>query len=298
MSLFTELQRFGVFQSSSGERESVDDCVLVSGQEVWDALGQDHAWPWWAKQMEATRDLPLRPIFEREFIEWDMGPMRFGLICTWEEKFFPEWGPHVWCRVIDSKTKADGINFLLLPFDKPPYVSIFTFVDDSVDRKSLARAIKSQSDDKSAPVRNRLHLIDAQTYTDISPTQAEWADWLWSLGITPVACLMLKLPHVKNIYLEEDPVRKGKKQRRLRPDQRVRWHRLRILQGQTRRRRSLHGESQGLTASHLCRGHNKTFSADAPLFGKYVGTYWVPAHRRGNAKIGVVEKDYSVGVNE
>ena len=47
-------------------------------------------------------------------------------------------------------------------------------------------------------------------------------------------------------------------------------------------------------ALHLCRGNFATYTADAPLFGKYIGRFWRPMHVRGDQKNGVVAKDYSV----
>lgn len=45
---------------------------------------------------------------------------------------------------------------------------------------------------------------------------------------------------------------------------------------------------------HICRGHFATYSEDKPLFGRYSGTFWKPAHVRGNADHGTVYKDYKV----
>lgn len=53
------------------------------------------------------------------------------------------------------------------------------------------------------------------------------------------------------------------------------------------------GDDEG-TALHICRGHFRTYTGDAPLFGKYVGTFWVPAHARGDAKHGLTIRDYVV----
>lgn len=47
-------------------------------------------------------------------------------------------------------------------------------------------------------------------------------------------------------------------------------------------------------ALHICRGHFHTYSEDRPMFGKYAGTFWVPAHVRGKADVGVIGKDYRV----
>ncbi len=45
---------------------------------------------------------------------------------------------------------------------------------------------------------------------------------------------------------------------------------------------------------HLCIGHIKTYTADKPLFGHYIGNVWCPPHARGNKEIGVIHKDYAL----
>jgi hypothetical protein len=47
-------------------------------------------------------------------------------------------------------------------------------------------------------------------------------------------------------------------------------------------------------ALHICRGHFKTFTDEAPLFGRYTGTYYWEEHVRGTPVKGVVVKDYNV----
>jgi hypothetical protein len=49
-------------------------------------------------------------------------------------------------------------------------------------------------------------------------------------------------------------------------------------------------------ALHICRGHFKTFSPEAPLFGRLTGTYWWAAQVRGDASQGTVEKDYRIRI--
>lgn len=46
-------------------------------------------------------------------------------------------------------------------------------------------------------------------------------------------------------------------------------------------------------AFHLCRGHFANYD-EKPLFGKYRGRFWVPAHTRGSKKNGAVLKDYKI----
>jgi hypothetical protein len=44
----------------------------------------------------------------------------------------------------------------------------------------------------------------------------------------------------------------------------------------------------------ICRGHFKTFTADAPLFGRHAGQYWWAPHVRGSADAGIIVNDYRV----
>lgn len=54
------------------------------------------------------------------------------------------------------------------------------------------------------------------------------------------------------------------------------------------------GDGAGVSL-HICRGHFATYD-EKPLFGKYRGTFWVPAHVRGRADVGIVHKTYAVEV--
>ena len=47
-------------------------------------------------------------------------------------------------------------------------------------------------------------------------------------------------------------------------------------------------------ALHLCRGHFKTFTEDAPLFGRHSGTFWWTQQVRGVKESGTILKDYRV----
>ena len=46
------------------------------------------------------------------------------------------------------------------------------------------------------------------------------------------------------------------------------------------------------TRLHLVRGHFKTWTEEAPLFGRLVGTWWCEPHSRGDADVGAVRKAY------
>lgn len=52
------------------------------------------------------------------------------------------------------------------------------------------------------------------------------------------------------------------------------------------------GDSEGKRRQHFVRGHLATYTKEKPLFGKHVGTFWIPAQIRGSVEVGKVEKDY------
>jgi hypothetical protein len=56
-------------------------------------------------------------------------------------------------------------------------------------------------------------------------------------------------------------------------------------------------ENMDAMALHRVRGHFKTFTADAPLMGQHVGTYWWGWQVRGKKENGIVVSDYKVGAS-
>lgn len=59
------------------------------------------------------------------------------------------------------------------------------------------------------------------------------------------------------------------------------------------------GKSDKENRYHWCRGHLRFYTVEKPLFGKYPGLFWIPAHARGSKQKGMVFKDYEVeAVNE
>lgn len=97
-------------------------------------------------------------------------------------------------------------------------------------------------------------------HRDVTETEGPSAKWL----------RRMKAPTLRYYTLEIDPMRK-------------------VLSSEG------NVEQNGIgKALHLCRGHFKTYTADAPLFGRTVGTVWCPQHARGKIENGAVIKDYSV----
>lgn len=55
------------------------------------------------------------------------------------------------------------------------------------------------------------------------------------------------------------------------------------------------GALTGTQRQHTARGHFKTYTADAPLMGRHVGTYYWGWQVRGNKKNGEIISSYAVG---
>jgi len=111
------------------------------------------------------------------------------------------------------------------------------------------------------------------------------------------ALLAISFLHCRNIEIRAvtPSERQSRSYRRRHGRDPVRYHVLdvkpirRLLEGYRR------GERNDLRrALHICRGHFKTFAADAPLLGRAVGTFWWGPQVRGSREEGVVLKDYRV----
>lgn len=114
------------------------------------------------------------------------------------------------------------------------------------------------------------------------------------IGSFYIVDVALRMMHVKNVELAEVPPKRRKKQRRLRPDDTIKWHTVKVRPQGKRYASSSTQDLPSLTALHVVRGHFATYTPEKPLFGKYVGTYWREAHTRGDIAAGEVAKDYEV----
>lgn len=161
-----------------------------------------------------------------------------------------------------------------------PVAAITTFDDDGIVRGFTARALH--------PKGNFTLEIDSLGFEYMAWVTSMVFPAMWAVG----------LMNCKNVHLAEGCTaeKKSRKQRRQRPG--VRYHTI-VLPGG-------HGEGGGTStgdggadwrAQHQVRGHFKTYTADAPLMGKHVGTYWWGWQVRGKKENGVVVSDYKVGVS-
>lgn len=147
-------------------------------------------------------------------------------------------------------------------------------------------------------------IVDERTMTDLGQTRSVWGDpgsdgwqrfFRWFSSIVDVALMSFQFANCRNVNrIEVLPTRQ---QRRLaeRKGEPVLSHYVLAIDANIQRKAHPKGESipQGKRL-HIARGHFATYTEAAPLFGKLVGRFWVPAHVRGRADAGMVSKDYRV----
>lgn len=107
----------------------------------------------------------------------------------------------------------------------------------------------------------------------------------------------ISLMHAKNVTLVDAAIPRHERRRAARKGLPLIQYKTLVIEPfkkQVRNEAAASGESEIHRALHICRGHFATYTEDAPLFGKYTGTYWRPMHVRGRADVGIVHKDYKI----
>lgn len=111
------------------------------------------------------------------------------------------------------------------------------------------------------------------------------------------AVMALGLINCKNVEVKETGqiglARTASEKRRKIPARKIKYHTIMLPGGGSK------SDGKGghrASAVHQVRGHFKTFTAEKPLLGRHVGTYWWGWQVRGNAENGIVVSDYKVGV--
>ena len=130
------------------------------------------------------------------------------------------------------------------------------------------------------------------------PGAESWRQFFaWFRSVSAVTMMTFKFANCRNVELvEQRPTRQQRRARERRGELESVWHTLVINPNLTRR---LTVAERGCAADspakrlHICRGHFATYTEERPLFGRYAGRFWVPAHVRGLAEAGIVHKGYT-----
>jgi hypothetical protein len=235
----------------------------------------------------------MAPPFDQFFIEFQRVPNRFGLYA---------WGAHFTA----TSNKEEIERFLhrrLLDKELPRWVfKILVYMERQKGKPfgPVAAFLCGLAEDGTW-----FKVRDGRPYwvgwmVEMSPEVSKEATQSWGDQVAPLlfpALMAISFMHCKNVALKavvpSEKLSRSYRKRHGRPL--VSYGELRI----DPIRKVLEQQRQGVGGSlrkalHLCSGHFKTFTADAPLMGHATGTYFWAPRIRGAESAGVSLKDYRV----
>jgi hypothetical protein len=194
------------------------------------------------------------------------------------------------CELPDSWVQRNEFSYLMVPwieFRGIPHVYDQMLRVDFDDKGKLLGV--SGYERKGEEIRVIPQNAMNRPRGHIDPgTTAGLVDLCWN------GLLALGFMNCKNVKTErhERLQQLGKKQRRKRPAK-LDYHTIVLPGGADIGGGQASGEPREL-AQHKVRGHFKTFTAERPLMGQHVGTYWWGWQVRGSKDNGTVVSDYKV----
>jgi hypothetical protein len=217
---------------------------------------------------------PQRPPFDKMWFEGTW-PGRIGDWVLGAQEVAVYTSTSMRDKTTGKSTLIPG-EFALTPF--------FLMTDGSITRFPVA--VRMKADAEGIPQRIRYASYSAADSTNeqdrvalgmVLPT-------LWAIGL--MNCRNVKTQEIQR------PSIKTKKVRRARNTGLLSYHTIVLPRQPGEGGRG--GIPTGRTRLHMVRGHFATYTREAPLFGKYTGTFWKPWHLAGNPEAGVVESDYKL----
>ena len=124
---------------------------------------------------------------------------------------------------------------------------------------------------------------------------------VYANGVRDIVFTLTNLLSCKNITTDttDPPERVNKKRLKNGKTPLFRYH---ILTVDISKGRKLANKSPiqniGIMPVHLCRGHFKEYTEEKPLFGRVTGRFWWQPFARGDAKNGIIDKDYNIKKGE
>lgn len=273
------IQTQPIHNAYSGEVLTMDrplPAAKVVADEVWRMFWQG------AEKWDMLRDFgPLRPPFDEMWIE---GRLPAWGIANGERRVFSKSDRETiqGCHVV-TLDNADGTFSVcanpLIGNRRTKIVAIVPGVHRIVvdqDGKYILRRTE----------------FDRAQFPGMDDRTVEEVIWTW----TAPAYLTLGLMNCKNVGLEQVRPQLSKRQMRL-GEKRITYSKIRLptsarSASNTREAQESVGRPEPY---HLIRGHFKTYTDEAPLFGRHTGTYWWSWQARGDQKHGERHHEYEVG---
>lgn len=264
----------------------------------------------------------VAPPFRSYWMEWTEHDHEFGRLGCWcvvtDDTDDEQWTFAVGVWAGGSRVRPVGRALISAPRDGSPLTEVqpLTCYPEAVSRRP-----SHQDDDSVWKAAQDARMAEAQAIPDKDERVrllTEMADgWRASAAeheeevlrlrskilrilVYPPLLMAHSLLACKNVSTEVHPVqpRVAKAHRRRHGRDKVTFRTLVVNPTGGGRHETLGREDSGdgVKALHIVRGHFKTFTADRPLFGSRVGTWWWSPTARGDEEAGVVVKDYRVNV--
>lgn len=208
---------------------------------------------------------------------------RLPLPCAWLEWRDEVMGKNVACVIAEGNPRYHAN-----PVDGASYAMFWTM--DGSEAKLFPIEVEVISDANGVVQRqfnSPLGGIDLGGDLDERAKVASYYMWTVFTALGLINCRNVETREAGRINLR----RSGAQKRRGEPATSIRYSTI-ILPGGGSQSDG-HGGHRA-TALHRVRGHFKTFTAEKPLMGQHVGTYWWGWNVRGNATNGVVVSDYEL----
>ena len=238
-------------------------------------------------------------------IEWSLD-QDFGPLVPPFDALWIEYTPPAMCRYANGwrPRTNDGHGFLLLTLRRPDGSWGVTGHHILVARKQLVMSMMSVrmrlSPDGSYDSHD-IALHDRQCMADLTATEEDLG---LSIGDLTDACsafwhvplLAVSLMNCKNVKLESvTPSAKLSKKHGVALAEHSKIRLPAGLRGLSTTKAREQGKAGPPQPLHVVRGHFKTYTEEAPLFGKNTGTYWWGWQARGSSSAGERKHDYEVG---
>ena len=219
----------------------------------------------------------------------------------------------VWCVTQTSGTTAGSLGASMIDGDAPP---TYPKVGGFTVRGMLFERVRGSNEVSVSPGAGGVFYIDADddlnivgqgiTWTkEIDTDVAKAAYAAYRARDTekqlPAVALYIFIMHKLTSFLSCMNVRTQVNHPALKVQRKRLKHNKKPLHSYYTLELKKHGQSakgrpqdRWLKRVHLCMGHERIYTPEAPLFGRVVGKIWVPAHVRGNRSKGMIHKRYSV----
>lgn len=277
---------------SEQHKESFKKCVLIKAQNVANYLLQENE----KEVFELDKDFPnVAPPWENYMIQWKFPKYTYSKekgridapnlnveFATIVNDICNKEALHKFAKTADFEYKwAVNTTHFVSINDKLFFVGVAPFFIDKNGTVIVKNVGQDSCSIKMAP--------SGEIPTESSMEMCNEARLVYLM--TTSFCHCKNVDKIKN-YLDAPLIKKRKSQNKFPIEK---FYTLEINPNKDVNK-SINNESKGLwnNSLHICRGHFKTYTDKAPLFGKYCGTVWVPMHLKGNATQGTVHKDYDI----